>query len=123
MKIMTVGIRCAAIVCLACTFACDGGDDTTGSVDAAAEQLADSVNDAVETVTDDAAGIVPETIDEIKAALAEKEGELEAIKEKLAGMSPSDLTGSEAGSLKEKSEALMEEIANFKQKLADAVSD
>jgi hypothetical protein len=110
-------------VVLAVFAACGGGEGD--AIDAAAEGVTAAGEKAAGTVEDmgsEAADALMGTIDEIKSAIAEKETELKAIKDKLAAMSPADLAGSEAGSLKEKSEGLMNEIKGLKEKLEAAMN-
>ena len=121
-------------VALAASFmvlvACGGGEgDPADAVEAAAEDLkkagedlAEAVEDVIDAAEDDAASALQRAIEEIKAAITEKEDELEAIKEKLASMSSGDLAGGDGNSLKEKSEALMDEIKACKQKLEAAIN-
>ena len=116
-------IRFGVVMVLAIFVACGGSE--VDSVGAAADEMKKAGEKAAEAVEDmggDAAGALQGTLDEIKAAIAEKEDELKTIKDKLAAMSPADLAGSEASSLKEKSEGLMNDIKGLKEKLEAAMN-
>ena len=105
--------------------ACGGEDDPGEALEAATKDLKESGQNLageVENVVDDAGEVLKGTIDEIKAALAEKEDELQAIKDKLADLSPADLAGEDAAKLKEQSDDLMKEIKGLKDKLEAALN-
>lgn len=129
MKKMTILTACVAAACLVFSVACSGEKDAGDALESATQDLqeagkdlADAVDDVVEEAGGDAASAIAGTVDELKAALAEKEDELQAVKDKLAAMSPSDLTGGDASKLKEQSETLMDEIKGLKEKLESAIN-
>jgi hypothetical protein len=108
-----------------------GGDKADGAADAveaaaaevkeAGHDAADAVSEAVDDASGTAAEMVESTVDEINTMIAEKEGELKAVTDKLAGMSPTDLAGEAGAEMQAKSEALMGELGSLREKLKAAM--
>jgi hypothetical protein len=122
---------CAALL-IGLLTACGGSGDSVGdAMDQAGDAVDDAMDqagDAVDTAMDEAGDAIDsatadgaEVIEKIKAALAEKEGDLEKVTDEIKNLSPADLAGEKANELKAKSEALGEEIAKLKEKLASLV--
>ena len=118
-------VRSAFTICLVAVLACGGSEGEAGdALEAAVEDLKKSGEDLageVENIVVGAGDVLQGTIDEIKAAIAEKEDELQAISEKLAKMSPDDLMAAEVAKLKQQSEALAERIQGLKDNLEAAI--
>ena len=87
----------------------------------AGSDMADAVSEVVDEASGDAAAMVGATVDDIKAMISEKEAELKAVTDKLTGMSPTDLVGSAGSEMKAKSEALMSELGELREKLKAAM--
>jgi DNA repair exonuclease SbcCD ATPase subunit len=102
----------------------DAMDEAGDAVDSAMDEAGDAVDSAMDEAGDAVDSAMEggaEMIDKIKAELAEKESELEKITEEMKNLSPTDLAGEKANELKAKSEALGDEIAALKEKLASLV--
>lgn len=102
-------------------------EDAGDAVEAAAAEVKEAGHDAasaVEEVVDEASGSVADmaeaTVDEIKALIAEKEGELKAVTDKISGLSAADLASGASSELTEKSETLMKELGELRDKLKAA---
>lgn len=112
-------------ICLVAVGACGGGEGEAGdALEAAVEDFKKSGEELaaeVENIVVGTGDVLQRTIDEIKAAIAENEKELQTIREKLAEMSPDDLTGAEVAKLKQQSEALAERIQGLKDNLEAAI--
>jgi gas vesicle protein len=80
-------------------------------------------------VVEEAGQMTPEKIEKVKnkieeweSLVAEKEAELKEVTEKLAQMSPADLAGEEAKSLKEQSDKATDYISDVKEKIESATT-
>ena len=100
------------------------GSEDTGSAGDAMDKAGDAVDDAMDEAgdaVDTAMGDGADMVEKIKAELAEKESDLEKITDEIKNLSPADMAGEKANELKAKSEALGDEIAKLKEKLASLV--
>jgi len=110
-----------AVGCAVFGAACqqDSGD-AGASLEKHAEQAAEAVEDMAAKAEDAAETLDAEAkalYDTVAAELEEKKGELEAVKEKIAGMNPEDLMSSAGNALKDSAEELTGEIATLQEKL------
>ena len=97
--------------------AVDAVTEAAAEVGGEIQEAAEAASESVDGMIDEASDAVAATVDEIKAQIAEKEGELQAVKDQIASMSPTDMAGDAGAELKAKSEALMGELAALRDKL------
>ncbi len=98
----------------------DAVDDAKDAAEDAVDDAADTAGDAydaakegAEELADDAAA----QLEEWKAALAEKETELEKLKEEVENLSVQDLASDKGKDLKDRYEKLKEEVQELRDKI------
>jgi len=102
----------------------DAMDKAGDAVDDAMDEAGDAVNTAMDETgdaVDSAMADGAETVEKIKAELAEKESDLDKITDEIKNLSPAEMAGDTGKKLKAQSEALGDEIAKLKEKLASLV--
>ena len=121
-------LQWACLLLLTVAVACGGGDEAGDALGEAAEgmqqageEAAGTVQDVVDDATSGAADAIQETADQIKTAIADKEAELQALKDRIANLSAADM--GQASELKDQADTLMQELDELKAKLEQAMQN
>jgi TolA-binding protein len=111
MSLRTI-LSLSVVLLIGLSLGCGGTSEESSAEPAVSEAAAET-----EQAAEEATGTVEEMADSIQAEIAEKEAELAALNEQIAQLSPEDLLTDAGKDLQAKAEALMQQIAELKEKL------